>query len=104
MEAMLMKIVIYSRKVVAHAQFLFCDIFSEWKSYHKMKVLLTPFLLGPKDYRNCRLETTNCSVLKFSALRAATFIKEYIEIQKNTGRQVLKKLCAARGYAFLENK
>ena len=28
-----------------------------------------------------RLETTNCSVLKFSALRAASFIKKYIEIQ-----------------------
>ena len=37
----------------------------------------------------CRLETTNCSVLNFSALRAATFIKKYIEIQNNIGRKVL---------------
>ena len=29
----------------------------------------------------CRLETTNCSVLNFSALRAATFTEKYIEIQ-----------------------
>ena len=28
-----------------------------------------------------RLETTNWSVLNFSALRAVTFIKKYIEIQ-----------------------
>ena len=31
----------------------------------------------------CRLETTNWSVLNFSALRAATLIKKYIEIQRN---------------------
>ena len=51
----------------------------------------------------CRLETTNCSVLNFSALRAATFIKKYMEIQKNIGRKVLKIFCAARGHVYLEN-
>ena len=39
----------------------------------------------------CRLETTNWSVLNFSALRAATFIKKYMEIKKNIGRKVSKK-------------
>ena len=38
----------------------------------------------------CRLETTNWSVLNFSALHAATVIKKFIEIQKNIGRKVLK--------------
>ena len=51
----------------------------------------------------CRLETTNCSVLNFSALRAATFIKKYIEMQKNIGRKVLKFFCAACGHLHLEN-
>ena len=51
-----------------------------------------------------RLDTTNWSVLIFSALRAATFIKKYMEIQKNIGREVLNIFCAARGHVYLENK
>ena len=38
----------------------------------------------------CRLETTNWGVLSFSALRAATLIKKYIETQKDISRKVLK--------------
>ena len=52
----------------------------------------------------CRLETTNWSVLNFSALRAATFIKKYMKIQKNIGRKVLKIFCAARGHVYLEKQ
>ena len=38
-----------------------------------------------------------------SALRAATFIKKYMEINKNIGRKVLKIFCAARGHVYLDN-
>ena len=49
----------------------------------------------------CRLETTNWSVLNFSALRAAIFIEKYIEIQMDIGRKVLKKfLRCARSRLF----
>ena len=55
----------------------------------------------------CRLETTNCSVLNFSALRAATFTEKYIEIQWNAleHRQKGAKFFfrAARGQVSLEN-
>ena len=51
---------------------------------------------------SCRLlvETTNCSVLKFSALRAATFIEKYIEIQMDRQKGA-KKVSALRAATFI---
>ena len=47
-----------------------------------------------------RLQTTNCSVLKFSALRAATFIEKYIEIQMDRQKGA-KKVSALRAATFI---
>ena len=48
----------------------------------------------------CRLETTNWSVLNFSALRAATFIEKYIEIQMDRQKGA-KKVSALRAATFI---
>ena len=49
----------------------------------------------------CRLDTTNWSVLNFSALRAATFIEKYIEIQMDRQKGA-KKVSALRAATFIQ--
>ncbi len=44
----------------------------------------------------------NCSVQDFSALRAATFIKKYIEMQQNVSKRGAKHFSALRTAMFIK--